>query len=163
MALLDAGQHEEAGLAFEQVINEDPDAIDSWSALGTCMATLGQSAAALACQKQVLRIRGKLSAGSAAAHSEQEFEALAASVLQLPPLPDGRRLSVAQGTLDDCDTGGRLWSSAIALCEWQLRHAADLRDRTVLEVRACAMLERVTRTCPLHLRRGACWAMPRRV
>ena len=147
MALLEAGRHEEAGLAFERVVDADPDAIDSWSALGTCMAALDQPDAALACQKQVLRIRRVMSTGSASAHSEQEFRALAASVLQLPQLPDGQSLAVKVGTLDECETGGRLWSSAVALCEWQLRCSGDVQECTVLEV--CAL--RLIRTPPAPL------------
>ena len=46
---------EQAALAFEAVINEDPDAGDSWAGLGLCMAQLGQSEAAIACQRQVVR------------------------------------------------------------------------------------------------------------
>eukprot|EP00966_Prymnesium_polylepis_P230658 5337492-Prymnesium_polylepis.1 len=63
MELMEAGRYDEAGLNFEKVINADPDAGDSWSALGVCMSQLGQPDAALACQRQVLRIRGTDAAG----------------------------------------------------------------------------------------------------
>lgn len=59
MALLGMELWEEAGVVFEQVISQDDDAIESWSALGVCMARLDQPEAALACQRQVLRIRSQ--------------------------------------------------------------------------------------------------------
>ena len=133
MELMAAGRHEEAGLAFEAIIDADPDAADAWSALGLCMSALGQPDAALACQKQVMRIRGSEQAGGAAAYREAQFEALAAAA-ELPALPNGRRLSIETGALDDCETGGRLWSAAVALCGWMRRHEAELRGATVLEL-----------------------------
>lgn len=65
MAMLDLGRHEEAGLAFEAVVTEQPEASESWSALGVCMAELGQPEAALACQRQVLSIRTRKAEASA--------------------------------------------------------------------------------------------------
>jgi len=57
LQLLALGDAESAGLMFEAVIEADPNAADSWSALGLCMAELKQEEAAVACQRQVLRIR----------------------------------------------------------------------------------------------------------
>ena len=56
VALMALGRHEDAGLVFEAVIDSDPNASASWSALGLCLTELGQLEAALACQKQVLAI-----------------------------------------------------------------------------------------------------------
>ena len=53
MALLAKGKYEEAGLAFEKALDENEDALDTWSALGVCMHELGQQDAALVCQRQV--------------------------------------------------------------------------------------------------------------
>ena len=58
MALMQMGRLEDAGLVFEAVVNDEPDSAESWSALGVCMTRLEQPDAALACQRQVLRIRG---------------------------------------------------------------------------------------------------------
>jgi len=58
VSLLALGLLEEAGQAFESVVNEEEDAAESWAALGVCMSRLQQPEAALVCQKQVLRIRG---------------------------------------------------------------------------------------------------------
>ena len=66
MQLFTLGSVEEAGLVFEAVVEADPDALDSWAALGLCMAKLGQEEAALACQRQVLRIRAKGTGANAA-------------------------------------------------------------------------------------------------
>jgi cytochrome c-type biogenesis protein CcmH/NrfG len=63
LALIGLGQHEDAGLVLEGVIEADPDASDSWAALGVCMAQLGQHDAALACQRQVMRLRAEKQAG----------------------------------------------------------------------------------------------------
>ena len=134
MALLAEGRHDEAGLVFESVIDADPDADDSWAALGVCMHELEQPEAALACQKQVVRIRGAREAGGEDLFRERQFAELSSTAALLPPLPDGRRLSLATGSLDDCETGGRLWSSAAVLCRWQLRHAAEVRGSSVLEL-----------------------------
>ena len=43
----------------------------------------------------------------------------------VPPLPSGQQLSLALGSLGECDTGGRLWPSALVLLRWQLRVAQD--------------------------------------
>ena len=67
MQLFTLGSVEEAGLVFEAVVEADPDALDSWAALGLCMAKLGQEEAALACQRQVLRIRAKGAGATGAA------------------------------------------------------------------------------------------------
>ena len=67
MQLFTLGSVEEAGLVFEAVVEADPDALDSWAALGLCMAKLGQEEAALACQRQVLRIRAKGTGATGAA------------------------------------------------------------------------------------------------
>jgi hypothetical protein len=56
MALMELGRHEDAGLVFEAVIDAEPDAAESWAALGVCLSALGQPEAALACQRQVLAI-----------------------------------------------------------------------------------------------------------
>ena len=56
MALLAMGAHEQAGVVFDGVLDADPDARDSWAALGVCMDALQQPEAALACQRQVLRL-----------------------------------------------------------------------------------------------------------
>ena len=110
MALLREESYEEAGLVFERVIDTDPDAADAWAALGVVMVELDQREAALSCQKQVMRIRGIATAGSASAYNEQNFETLADA--ELPPLPDGRRLSLALGSLDRCSTGGRVFGAS---------------------------------------------------
>ena len=86
MELMEAGRHEEAGLAFEAIIDAHPDAVEAWSALGLCMSVLGQPDAALACQKQVMRIRGSEQAGGSAAYREAQFESLSAAT-ELPALP----------------------------------------------------------------------------
>ena len=57
IALLALGEHAQAGLAFEGVVGEDPEAAVSWSGLALCMSELGQPEAALACQREVLRLR----------------------------------------------------------------------------------------------------------
>ena len=57
MTLLGLERFEEAGLVFEEVVNQDPMADESWASLGITMAALDQNEAALACQKQVLTIR----------------------------------------------------------------------------------------------------------
>ena len=67
MALLAMGRHEDAGLVFESVIEADPAASDSWAALGVCMSELGQPEAALACQRQVISLRGVSAATAGAA------------------------------------------------------------------------------------------------
>ena len=67
MALMALGRHEDAGLVFEAVVDADPSASASWSALGLCLTELGQPEAALACQRQVLAI-----AAAAAAAKERE-------------------------------------------------------------------------------------------
>ena len=132
MDLMAAGKFDEAGLAFEAVIDAFPDAIESWSALGVCMSELDQPDAALACQKQVIRLRGAERAGSQEQFAEQQFAELTAETGALPSLPSGRRLALATGTLSECETGGRLWSSAIALCEWMLRHPEDVTGKAIL-------------------------------
>ncbi len=53
MALMALGRHADAGLVFESVVEATPEAVDSWAALGMCMAELGQSEAAAACERQV--------------------------------------------------------------------------------------------------------------
>ena len=120
MALMAAGRHEEAGLGFERIINADPNAVDSWSALGACMVELKPAG-----------IHGVLEAGSEAKLLESQFANLSAVDGALPTLPCGRRLCIATGTLKECNTGGRPWSSAAVLCRWLLRHAADLRGTSV--------------------------------
>ena len=57
MALLELQQYEEAGVAFDGIVEEEPDSLEAWAALGLCMQALGQPDAALACQRQVLRIK----------------------------------------------------------------------------------------------------------
>ena len=57
IALMSTGAVEEAGMVFESIIEVDPDAADSWAALGLCMAKLGQEDAAIVCQKQVVRLQ----------------------------------------------------------------------------------------------------------
>ena len=132
MDLMAARKYDEAGLAFEAVIDADPEAIDSWSALGVCLQELGQTDAALVCQKQVLRLR---SGSTSAQFSQAQFEEITvASDGALPPLPDGRQLRLATGPLDACETGGRLWSSAVALSRWLLPRADQLQGTAVLEL-----------------------------
>jgi len=133
MSLLATGQYEDAGLAFEKALAIDPDAVETWSALGVCMAELGQTEAALVCQRQVQRLRGILLNGSDERAQEEEAEALASST-SLPPLPDGRVLTINTGSLADCDTGGRLWSSAHVLCRFQERMVEQVRGSAVLEL-----------------------------
>ena len=55
---------------YAQVINADEAAVDSWAGLGVCMAALGQPDAAVACQAQVLRLRGGGGGGSEPVRSE---------------------------------------------------------------------------------------------
>ena len=105
MDLMAEKKYDEAGLAFEAVINVDPDAVDSWSALGVCMTELGQPDAALMCQKQVLRIR---SGRTESQYAEDQFEQVSAPTSALPPLPDGRQLVLTTGSLEACETGGRI-------------------------------------------------------
>ena len=57
MALRALGRHEDAGLVFEGVIEADEDATCRGRVL-SFVSELAQPDAALACQKQVLRIRG---------------------------------------------------------------------------------------------------------
>jgi hypothetical protein len=64
---------------------------------------------------------------------QETFQKLAASGA-LPPLPDGRTLSIALGSLADCDTGGRVWSSASVLCKWLREQIAEVRGRELLEL-----------------------------
>ena len=68
-----------------------------------------------------------------AASREQTFEKLAAPSA-LPPLPDGRRLTIGLGSLADCDTGGRVWSSASVLCKWLDGQGDTLQGRALLEL-----------------------------
>lgn len=131
MDLMAEKKYDEAGLAFEAVINVDPDAVDSWSALGVCMTELGQPDAALMCQKQVLRIR---SGRTESQYAEDQFEQVSAPTSALPPLPDGRQLVLTTGSLEACETGGRIWSSAIVLCRWLRRHSTLMDGSTVLEL-----------------------------
>lgn len=56
-AMLELRMYEEAGVAFDGVVEEDGDALQAWAGLGVCMDALGQPEAALSCQKQVLRIK----------------------------------------------------------------------------------------------------------
>ena len=133
MALMASGKYEEAGLAFEQALEHDPDAADTWSALGVCMSKLEQPEAALVCQKQVLRIRASADHAGAQRAREQEFSELASSAT-LPALPGGGALTLATGSLSDCDTGGRLWSSAHVLCRWQKGAAEQIAGSEVLEL-----------------------------
>jgi len=56
-----------------------------------------------------------------------------AATSALPALPDGRRLSIELGSLADCDTGGRVWSSAAVLCGW-LAEQPSLRGGSLLEL-----------------------------
>jgi predicted nicotinamide N-methyase len=135
MELLSARKFEEAGLAFEQALELNPDAIETWSALGICMHELGQTEAALVCQRQVKRLHGIGAHGTEAAAKESEVRDLASSTTALPPLPDGRAPpTIATGSLAACDTGGKMWSSAHALCRFQLQHAARFAASTVLEL-----------------------------
>lgn len=64
---------------------------------------------------------------------DQEFQKLA-SQHALPPLPDGRRLTIGLGSLADCDSGGRVWSSAAVLCRWLASNKELVRGRSVLEL-----------------------------
>ena len=67
------------------------------------------------------------------ASRQQSFEKLAPSTA-LPPLPDGRRLTIGLGSLADCDTGGRVWAGASVLCGWLEANAAQVRGRSVCEL-----------------------------
>ena len=49
MALLAEGRHDEAGLVFESVIDADPDADDSWAALGVCSEWRVRAVSVLSC------------------------------------------------------------------------------------------------------------------
>ena len=135
MALLSEGKFEEAGLSFEKALDLDPDAIETWSALGVCMTELGQPDAAIVCQKHVLRLRASQDHGDASTAKEAEFAALASDADALPSLPGGRRLQIATGSLAECDTGGRLWSSGGIFCSW-LRgaDAPDMSGSSVIEL-----------------------------
>jgi len=64
---------------------------------------------------------------------EQTFRKLAPADI-LPPLPDGRRVSLALGSLAECDTGGRVWGSAAVLCQALSERASELRGQNVLEL-----------------------------
>ena len=50
----------------------------------------------------------------------------------LPPLPNGKMLSLALGSLGECDTGGRLWPGALLMCRWL--SSENLDDIHVLEL-----------------------------
>lgn len=52
----------------------------------------------------------------------------------LPPLPDGRQVSLALGSLGECDTGGRLWPPALLMCRWLCEQEDDVRDRSIMEL-----------------------------
>jgi cytochrome c-type biogenesis protein CcmH/NrfG len=62
LTLMEMRQHEDAGLILESLVKADPDAADAWSALGVCLAALGQPDAALVCQREVVRIRDERAA-----------------------------------------------------------------------------------------------------
>ena len=65
---------------------------------------------------------------------EDTFRRLA-STSALPPLPSGDRLTINMGSLADCDTGGRVWSSARVLCGWLCEQREDaIHGRSVLEL-----------------------------
>lgn len=68
-----------------------------------------------------------------AACRQQTFEKLAAPS-SMPLLPNGRRLIIGLGSLADCDTGGRVWSSASVLCKWLDSQGDQLRGRALLEL-----------------------------
>ena len=76
MALLRLGRAEDAGLVLEGVIQADPEAAESWAALGVCMAELGQPEAALACQRQVVALRGRPEEGGGTAAGDSGGEKL---------------------------------------------------------------------------------------
>ena len=44
-------------MVFFAITEEDPSALDAWAALGLCMGALGQTDAALNCQREVLRLK----------------------------------------------------------------------------------------------------------
>jgi Tfp pilus assembly protein PilF len=62
MTLMELGQYDQAGLIFEQLLDTDPKARDTWAALGVCMSELDQPEAALACQRQVMSLSVQASA-----------------------------------------------------------------------------------------------------
>jgi len=71
---------------------------------------------------------------SSAHAREQEVSSLASIPSLLPPLPTGERLTIATGSLANCDTGGHLWSSAPALCRWLKSEAEMVAGKTVIEL-----------------------------
>ena len=50
----------------------------------------------------------------------------------MPVLPNGNQVSLALGSLSECETGGRLWPSAVSLC----RHMLQLE-----ELQGCSVVE----------------------
>lgn len=52
----------------------------------------------------------------------------------VPALPDGRQLSLALGSVAECDTGGRLWPGALVLIRWLCTDRERLQGRTLLEL-----------------------------
>jgi len=56
-ALLALARFEEASLAFFDVTEDEPSALEAWASLGVCMDALGQADAALNCRREVLRIK----------------------------------------------------------------------------------------------------------
>lgn len=52
----------------------------------------------------------------------------------LPLLPNGHQLSISLGSLADCDTGGRLWPSAIVHCQWQATAVEELAGSSILDL-----------------------------
>jgi len=153
MALLNAGRYRDAGLAFECIVEKTPGSIASWTGLSLCLIQMGKVQAALACKRQAARLHEDdqhsnyeaLEEYDAAAFEymeiqelfrdarEFEFNAMTATGA-LPSLSCGRQLSLELRTFDECDTGGRLWTSAIVSCRWLQREAPALQITSILEL-----------------------------
>jgi len=52
----------------------------------------------------------------------------------VPPLPDGRQLSLELGSFDDAGTGGQMWPAASVLCRWQARNTDSIAGARVMEL-----------------------------
>ena len=125
MALMAEGKYDYAGLEFEKALDLDNDALDSWSALGVCMSKLGQTEAALVCQRQVLRLQA-LAGEREAQRSCSSWRARSPRC----PRPDGR--SSLRAVASPSATRGAV--CAPVLCRWLGREAAGVCAPAVLEL-----------------------------
>ena len=133
MEMMAESQFELAGLAFEQAIEraqelnlDGAESYEAWSALSACVKKLDLPLATRICDYE----REKASRFN----SGESFDEVASDAAWLPSLPDGRALSIVTGSLADCDTGGRVWSSAHVHCRWQAEVADEICGSRVVEL-----------------------------